>query len=167
MNKIFIVLVMLSILFFMNCAIPQKYWPQQDVGVEQVGNQTARNKILLFSSQSDFKDGLINEIKSSIEEGDYFLKITGLESLKTENTEDYDKVIIIATCLSWGLEYSVQEFLDNYDNMDKVILITTSGDGNWKPNKYERKIDAIATASKKVRIPKIVYEVRQIIEETK
>jgi flagellar biosynthesis regulator FlaF len=147
------------------CAVPQRYWPQEDIEAAEYGSKQADKTILVAATETEFKNQLISELKNNLDSTEYYLHFTGLENLQKTNTGEYDKIIIISTCLSWGLEHVVQEFLDQAREKEKIILISTSGDGNWVPKKYAREMDAIATASKMVNIPKILYKVKTNIDE--
>jgi hypothetical protein len=60
---------------------------------------------------------------------------------------DYAAVVVINSCLAWGLDKDVSHFLDRQNTTANIILLTTSGDGLWLPDKRGRDFDAISGAS--------------------
>lgn len=162
MIKQLILWITISIL--VNCSVPQRFWPQKDITSEVIGNQQSRNQYLLASSKSEFKIELINEIKANFDTDSTFMDIIGIDGLENIDSKKYKKIIIIGTCLSWGLEYKVQEYLDRMTELDKVVLLSTSGDGNWLPKKYKKmELDALSSASKLDLVPSLADTIKKHI----
>jgi hypothetical protein len=71
----------------------------------------------------------------------------GVEDLKEVDARSYAAVVVINTCLAWGLDHDVEAFLNRQEATANIILLTTSGDGSWLPAKRGRDFDAISGAS--------------------
>jgi hypothetical protein len=65
----------------------------------------------------------------------------------------YSVIVVISTCLAWGLDADVRQFLDRRKTAGNVLLLTTSADGSWLPDKDDRDFDAISGASVKENVP--------------
>lgn len=160
-----IILLLLISLLVMNCSIPQKLNQGEPVDTEIIGNKDAEQKLLIVSSDSEYKQAIIQEIKNYAKDKDYYLKITGLNQLKSEKVDNYTKIIVINTCLAWGMEYAVQDFLKANDSYENILIVTTSGDGGWLPKDYVGKLDAVATASKMVDLEKTCNSIFTFLEK--
>jgi hypothetical protein len=152
-----------------NCAFPQKFWPQKDVPASDRSWELQSPFVLVASRSSDFKQLLVEKLSDLMAREKIGFKIIGIEMLETINPLDYDAIVIINTCLAWGLKEDVQGFIDRQERHDNMIVVTTSGRGNWLPQKKGRDFDAISSASNPTEADKvarnIAASVRSILKQ--
>jgi hypothetical protein len=129
------------------CAVPQRFWPQKDIQasgpLETIGAAT----VLIASRSSDYKELLVTALQQKLSAAGIQQRTVGVDDLKKVDAQDYAAVVVINTCLAWGLDHDVETFLGRQRATDNVILLTTSGDGIWLPTKNGRDFDAISGAS--------------------
>lgn len=90
-------------------------------------------------------------------------KVIGVEDLAQVDATGYTVVVVINTCLAWGLDYDVQTFLDRQKRHKNIIVLTTSGDGGWLPDKAERDFDALSAASKMTSVDAVARDIMERI----
>ena len=148
------------LLFFLaGCSVPQRLWPQKDM----IGSETARpdggQVVLIASRTSDFKKVLVAKLHEQLAADDVAQKTIGIEELAQVDSTGYTAVVVINTCLAWGLDHDVQVFLDRQKTDANIIVLTTSGDGTWLPDKGGRDFDAISAASKITTVDAVARDV--------
>ena len=92
-------------------------------------------------------------------------KIIGITQLGQVDATDYAAVVVINTCLAWGLDHEVSTFLDSQKTTGNIILLTTSGEGSWLPDKGERDFDAISGASVNENVNDVARNLMKKIQE--
>jgi len=135
-------------------SVPHLFWPQKDIKTVEL-NKNSSQKVLIASRSSEFKDALVDKIKESFKDKPIYIKFIGLEGLKKEKDEKYNAVVMLNTCLSWDMDRNVKSFLKRHKDQSNMIVLTTSGDGNWKPKMKDQSFDAISAASKKENIDQV------------
>ena len=108
-------------------------------------------------------------VKEAFRNEQVYMKFIGIDQLQKEKGEDYSAVVLISTCIAWKIDRHVNGFLDDHQNQSNMIVLTTSGDGDWLPRKDGRNFDAISSASKDDTTSEvaetIVSKVRLLLEE--
>ncbi len=139
-------------LMLAGCAVPQHFWPQKDIVGTDEGIIHGEKMVLIASRSSEYKIGLLAELQKQLAAAQISHKTVGVKQLDKFDARDYAAVVIINTCLAWGLDQDVINFLDRQKTTAKIILLTTSGDGLWLPDKRGHDFDAISGASIKANI---------------
>lgn len=105
----------------------------------------ARFTLLIASDASEFKDAVRGrvldhyKIYSNVE-------VVNIGSLKTRQTDDFDAVLIIDTCLGWSrFNPSMKAFLDGAQDPERVVVFMTVDDTEW--DFTYQGVDAITAAS--------------------
>ena len=155
----------MALLFLLvGCAVPQRFWPQEDI----IGSETAaldgKQVILIASRSSDFKKLLVTKLHEQLAENGFGQKTIGVGGLPQVNASDYTAVVVINSCLAWGLDSDVQAFLDREKTATNIIVLTTSGKGAWLPDQGSRNFDAISAASKMTSVDTVVLDVMAKIQ---
>lgn len=128
------------------CAAPRAFWPQKDIPPSYRPAAAAAPRILLASRHSEFKQALVKKVSAALTAEDIGVKVTGVAMLAAIDAADFDAVVIINTCLAWGLDKDVQGFIDRQSRHERLIVVTTSAKGDWLPKQSD--FDAISAASK-------------------
>ena len=141
------VLVPIAIATLMTgCAIPRKVWPQKDVAAMKAEDTAGRPTILLASRDSEFKADLVKRISEAMAQDDVAVDIVGIEDLADIDTGQYAAAVAISTCMAWGVDPLVRDFIDSYPDKRRVLLVITSN-SEWLPKKEDTDVDAISSAS--------------------
>ncbi len=136
---------------------------QGKIEARQIGNPKAEKRIIIASQGSDFKNRLLEELLKNLNRENRFFYILDCTQLHKEDLKQWDACIIIHTTQIHGMPQAAESFLEISNDFSKVILVTTSGGGDELVTKYD--VDGISTASRMSKIPGIVKEVTEKIEE--
>ena len=145
------------------CAAPQRFWPQEDMVGSETSEPDGGQVVLIASRSSDFKTMLVAKLHERLAAEGLPQKTIGVKGLCQVDAADYRAVVVISTCLAWGLDHDVQIFLDRQKTGENIILLTTSGDGAWLPDKDDNDYDALSAASKMTSVEAVVREIMERI----
>jgi hypothetical protein len=160
--KSLVIMVLVSALcvFHVRCvSVPHMIWPQDDIRGGELNDPDMDQRILVASRRSEYKEALVQRIRGAFTGSDVYVKFTGLGELKNENGREYDAVIMINTCMSWDMDRNVKGFLERYEDRSHMIVLTTSGGGDWQPDEEGRDYDAISAASEKANLDDVAHEI--------
>jgi hypothetical protein len=148
----------------LSCALPRLFWPQSDAGSHELVYGSGEHSLLIAAISTEFKDAVVETIIMSLDDESIAIKTVGLHRLKYEDPGDFDAVVIINACIAWGMDPQVDGYVDKYGDAGNIIVLTTSGDGDWRPGSHGRAFDAIASASDMARVDAVAGE---IVEKVK
>lgn len=120
--------------------------------------------ILIATQGSNFKDSVVQNVIAELRTQQAFIAVIDVAGLAEVKEEDWTAIVILHT---W--EYSkppdaVDTFIRSIINKNKLIVLTTSGDGNFKFD----GVDAISSASALSEIPsksqEIIARVSRLIQ---
>lgn len=162
-------LILLLCVMNLSCGIGRMIWPQRDIDTYERITPSAQKRLLVASRSSEFKDAVVSRIRAAFEQEPVYMKFIGLEGLKQEDGETYDAIVLINMCIAWGLDPEVDGFIKRHTDHSHMIVVTTSGDGKWKPDKHGRTYDAISSASEQANVgviaDEITTKIRQLFEQ--
>ena len=156
--------LLFGILLLAGCAVPQHFWPQKDIIASSVNNMPGNRTVLIASRASEYKEQLVAELQNQLSAANISHMAIGVKQLDQVDTSDYAAVVIINTCLAWGLDHEVRNFLDRQKAYGNIILFTTSGDGSWLPDKHGRGFDAVSGASVKAGVSDVASDLLKRIQ---
>ena len=154
--------ILIANLFLLQCSVPHRVLPHKDIQPSELHESSLDQKVLVAARSSEFKQAIVDKIKEAFQDKPVFVKFIGLGEIKKEKAEQYNAIVMINTCMSWDMDRSVHGFLDQHEDHSNMIVLTTSGDGDWLPKMKGRNFDAISSASKKANVEEIA---NQIIEK--
>jgi hypothetical protein len=130
-----------------------------------IGDAEADAKVLIASQGSKFKNALVDSMTSRLTDESVYINVIDVTGLGEIREDDWDAIVVIHTTEKSEPPADVKLHLDRAQNLDKVIVVTTSGSGEWKSGDYD--VEAITSASETDALPglvnDIVAKVRQII----
>ena len=156
LKTILIVLACVIVLLF---AVFLIYWLVNKQGVIEpfdVGSPDLTHKVLIASQGSDFKDALVESLITYLEKKQVYIKVVDVTTLAGVDEDEWDAVVLIHTTEQWKLQPDVKAYLDRTQDLSKVVVLTTSGSGDWKTEDYD--IDVLTSASKSEELPALVNE---------
>ena len=133
----------------------------------EVGSADMSKKILIASQGSKYKDLMVDTLISRLKAGDVYISVIDISRLNEINQEDWNAEIIIHTTEAYKLPDPVKEYLDRVESPDEVMLLITSGGGEWKPE--DCKVDILTSASRVADITglanRIEEKINSLLEE--
>lgn len=147
------------VLMFNGCAVPRVLWPQEDLPSSQSMGKPGGPTVIVASRNSAFKKALVKELSQTMQSMGVTQRTIGVSGLENIDASQYDAVVVISSCIAWGLEREVQLFLERQNKNSNIILVTTSGEGGWLPNNIDHDIDAISSASTLTTVDAVTRDV--------
>ena len=120
----------------------------------KVGSPDAKNKILIASQGSDFKNNLLETLVLELKSDDKYLYVVDCTKLVNEVFSDWDAIVIIHSAQIHKMPREAELFLKRSVDLSKVMLVSTSGAGDDKIEEFD--VDAISTASRISIIHKVI-----------
>ncbi len=139
-------LVLLPLLLI-SCSVGRRMVPQSDIDAYEVGKEVFDTRILLASRDSDFKVDVARRIGESLKDEPVYVKFIGIDQLDDEDVSQYSAIVIMTKCIAWGLDPETSAFLDKNPELSNIVVLITSGNGDWKPDMEGMKFDAVTSAS--------------------
>jgi glyceraldehyde-3-phosphate dehydrogenase/erythrose-4-phosphate dehydrogenase len=170
--KIIIIIISAFVLFVLllpqiGISIPQMVVKQEDIQPAELNNVSLDKKILIAARNSEFKKAVIEKLTQSLKTDSIYIKCIGLSELNNIDISPFNATVIINKTMAWNWDYKVKKFLKSNPKHDNVIILTTSGSGEWKPRGKNHQFDAIAAASEMGNVDsvaeKIVSKIREIL----
>ncbi len=77
--------------------------------------------------------GLVDRIKAS----PTYIRVVDVTSLSEVNEGDWNAVVLIHTTQGGQMQPDARKYLGRAKELDKVILVTTSGSGKWRTKEFD------------------------------
>ncbi len=135
---------------------------QRVIMSSEMGSPEMKQKVLIASQGSDFKSALVEDLTTRLKAKSLYIKVIDVTSLKEIKEEDWNAVVLIHTTEQWKMPPDVKAYLDRAKDLSKVIILTTSGSGEWKAKDYN--VDIITSASRKEELPGLIKEISSRLE---
>lgn len=124
----------------------------------EVNEPSATPKILIVYQGSDFKHQVVDAVLEHFD--DAYTKGIDVSQLPDQAPEAWDVIFITHTWEAWAPPSEVEAFFKQYPEIDHVVTLTTSGDGNYKMD----GVDAITSESIIENAPEKAKKVIQMME---
>ncbi|MDA3837571.1 MAG: hypothetical protein PF574_01160 [Candidatus Delongbacteria bacterium] len=122
----------------------------------EAGEKASSEKVLIASQGSEYKNMFVKKIIEKLKNDSLFIKVIDVTEIEKENIDDFKAVLIINSIEMYDMQENAKGFLSS-GNIDKVIMVATSGNGSMGPK--DNSIDAVTTASSIETIDQKVQEV--------
>lgn len=162
LKSLFFIILLVS-LFQIYCSVPHRVLPQKDIPANELNEPTLGKKVLVASRYSEFKAAIIENLKETFKDQAVYIKFIGLRELEKEDAKQYDALVMLNKCMAWQMDRKVIGFLKRYKDQGKMIVLTTSGDGNWLPKMEGRNFDAISSASEPANVDEVANKITEKI----
>ena len=113
-----------------------------DMPVIEKGNRQASRKVLIASTGSEFKTKMIAAVVENLGPADYYLKIGGLDLLKTEDLSRYQVIVVASGTMAGSIDGRAAAYFDAHRGDPKTIAYVTRGS--------KRSSDPITDAERKL-----------------
>lgn len=110
---------------------------------------TLPHHILIATQGSNFKDSVVQTVIATLKNKPLYIKVIDISSLPIIDENEWNAIVILHTWEFSKPPEPAKHFIDSVRDRDKLIVLSTSGDGNFKI----QNIDGITSASKLNDIP--------------
>lgn len=166
MKALKIVLIIIAVLVVLVIALFAVFWLINKQGVVEaydIGDSESSRKLLIAGQGSNFKNALVESVTTHLAEEPIYVSVIDVTGLENVKEDDWDAIILIHTTENWKLQPDVKTYLDRAQSLDKVIVVTTSGSGEWKSEEYE--VDVMTSASKSEELPMLTNDIVRKLQE--
>jgi hypothetical protein len=135
------------------------------VTTSEYGDSNATSRVLIATTSTDFKDVVIEKVSKTLAGEGIYVKVIDLKTVDHEESENFDAIMLVSTLHYGYMDGNVSAFLSksNTKEKSKIIVLTTSGDQDWKAENLE--VDAISSASRSNNISPISNQVVEKIRQ--
>ncbi len=141
--------------------VPHLVWPQKDIGPAEHYDPSSQRRLLVASRASEFKSELVRRLVEELRDDRVYVRSIGVNQLRHAAANQYHAIVIVSTAMAWTLDPRVSRFVAKVRDKSQVILVTTSGGGEWLPK--DDACDAIAAASRLDDAPRLAAQVAEAV----
>jgi hypothetical protein len=123
----------------------------------EVQGSASAPKVLIATQGSEFKNAVVERIAASLESRSATFKVIDVSGLGTVDANAWNAVVVLHTWEMRRPPPAVREFVDRTTDKNRLIVLTTSGDGRFKLE----GVDAISAASEVVDADEYADQVNQ------
>jgi hypothetical protein len=121
----------------------------------EVNDPRARSRVLIATQGSEFKDAVVDGIVAHLRGRAVYVKVIDISELAGVDEDPWSAIVLIHTWEMRKPPPAVKAFVDRTRDTSKLIVLTTSGAGDFKmPG-----VDAISSASVVADAPLKIAEV--------
>jgi len=160
---ILIVIGSIVVLFVVVFAVYLLLNRQRVITSSEMGSPGMKQKVLIASQGSNFKNALVESLTIHLKADSVYIKVIDVTTLKDIKEEDWNAVVLIHTTEQLKMQLDVKAYLDHAKDLSKVIVMTTSGSGEWKAKDYN--VDIITSASRKEELPVLIKEILSRLDQ--
>ncbi|MDN5203917.1 hypothetical protein QQ008_21170 [Fulvivirgaceae bacterium BMA10] len=146
--------IILATLFLLLFWYKVRYSMSEAVAFEVNGHRF-NHKLLIATQGSDFKDALVNGIVDHYRKDTVYMRVIDVSDLHNVEENLWDAIVIIHTWENWKPQQDAKAFIDRVSDLSKVVVVSTSGDGDMKIE----NVDGISSASEIEDVPKITNKI--------
>jgi len=126
----------------------------------EVQGSAAGPRVLIATQGSPFKDAVVAGLVEHLKARAARAQVIDVTTLANVHEADWDVIVILHTWEMHTPPPAVEAFIDRVADRHKLVVLTTSGGGDFRmPG-----VDAISAASKMVDVPARVLEVSRRID---
>lgn len=107
---------------------------------------SAKGRVLIATESSDFKDAVLDGVIPELQKDGLYVKVIDVNGLAEEKDSDYQCIVILNTCVAWGLDSVVNRFVETALDKQKIFILVTAGNDEWKVSE-SMGVDAMTSAS--------------------
>jgi menaquinone-dependent protoporphyrinogen IX oxidase len=125
-----------------------------------VNDPSSEQHLLIATQGSAFKDAVVAGVVERLSERPIFIQVVDVTALPDADESDWDAIIVLHTIEYGKAPAPAQTFVDRVGQSGKVVVLSTSGAGDFKIE----GIDAISSASRMTDVPGRVDKILSRIE---
>ena len=153
-------LIILALAFFAFATWYKLYFSMEVVSTYEVNQQIQQRSILIATQGSEYKDAIVKDLVEHYRSQPIYVKVTDVTNLGEVDESVWDAILILHTWEMWKPQPDAEAFLNKVEDQSKVVVLTTSGEGDAKME----TVDAVTGASVMEAVPSKVDEVKARID---
>ena len=154
-KKILIGVAVLALVIFAFLAWYKIHYSMDVARSYEVNSPELKSRVLVATQGSEFKDAIVAGIVDHLKQRQVYIKVVDVAALPQVNADKWNAVVLIHTWQNMKPQADAENFLERVKDFSKVIVLTTSGNGNFKME----GVDAITTASVMADVPSRVADI--------
>ncbi len=131
----------------------------------EVNAPSAPEHVLIATQGSAFKQAVVEGVVDKLKTTPTYVKVIDVSQLPSVRESDWNAIVILHTWQMSKPPERVRTFIARSDSRDKLVVLTTSGDGD----QHIAGVDAITSASSRsdvsARVDEIVYRLQRILTQ--
>ncbi len=127
----------------------------------EVNDPMLKQRILIATQGSEYKDAVVQGIVEKFKSRPVYIHVVDISALPTVEESPWNAIVIIHTWENWQPPNVVSDFVQQTKYPDRLILLTTSGDGGFTMD----DTDAITSASLLDDVPTHVEEITMRLDK--
>lgn len=154
------ILMVPVIIFVILLVVYKIYWfvnRHESIPTTIINDPDLRKKVLIASQGSEFKNALVDKLIGDLKDRSIYIKVVDVADLPEVSGEGWSNIVVIHTTEWYKAPKGVRKYLKQAEDLGNTVLVTTSGEGSWKPSGYD--VDVITSASEMSDIDKVIREV--------
>ena len=159
---ILIIVVSVFILFISAALIFRLTFSPKNMKAFSINAPSSKTKILLATQDTKFKEQVLKQLEQDYQNKPVFFQIIDVKDISTFDPGNWHKILIFNAIESDKISETGENFVNQYSNTNKIILIATSGSGKWEKNNLN--IDTLTVASKQENLNKVISYIEKHID---
>ncbi len=147
-----VAIILISVAFFI---FYEPRYPTDTLKSFEINSPALEHKIVIATQLSEFKNAVLLETLRQLRLQQVFIKVIDIIELDCINEQDWDAVIIIHTWENWAPPPVVKTWFEKDRKLEKVVVLTTSGNAQYKL----QGVNAITSASRMSSVASIAAEI--------
>jgi regulatory protein YycH of two-component signal transduction system YycFG len=125
----------------------------------EVNDKNLSTKVLIATQGSPFKDSVSTLVIDNLAQRSIYIKVIDVKDLKKVDENEWTVIAIIHTWENWSSQPDAEQFIEETNNQEKLIVVSTSGGGDM----MIEGIDGMSAASQKEQLrPTANYVIKRI-----
>lgn len=124
-----------------------------------INSKSSKKKVLIATQKSDFKDLVVKNVIKHYEEQDIYISVIDVTKLTDIKAEEWDRIIIFSAIRYYKLNDTVDQFIKNEKDSNRIFLYNTSNSTQLKTD----NIDTVTSASQKIDVDKCTSVIINLI----
>lgn len=126
----------------------------------EVNTPELKHRVLIATQGSEFKDAVVAGIVDHLKQRHAYIKVIDIAALPQVNEGEWNAAVVIHTWENWKPQEDAKTYLERVKDLSKVIVLTTSGDGDYKI----AGVNAITSASVMTNVPSRTLDIKSRLD---
>ena len=127
----------------------------------EVNSPDQQIKVLIATQGSDFKNAVVEGVVEYLKQKPAYIKVVDVSALSQIDEEQWGAIVVIHTWENLKPQEDAKAYLDRAKDLTKVVVLTTSGDGDYKID----GINAITSASEMTNVSMHVTSINDRLKQ--
>ena len=126
----------------------------------EVNTPESKHRVLIATQGSEFKDVMAARIIEHLKKKNVYIKVIDVTALPQINDDKWNAILVLHTWENLKPQADSKVFLDRVQDLSKVIVLSTSGNGGHKIE----GVHAITSASVMTDIPSHILDIKNRLD---